>query len=114
MVPTQGGDCYSTPLGWLESNGFCFQKLGRSSKPSIYYLLAGSLRDLRGFTRDDDAQGRSHADEFGRLRASPGDIGLESIIQADCGTPTLLLQGSLVNFVSGEAVRSSYLVPSKA
>ena len=64
VVPTQGGDCYSTPLGWLESMGFCFQKLGRSSKASIYYLLAGALRDLRGFARDADVQGRSRADEY--------------------------------------------------
>ena len=51
MVPTQGGDCYSTPLGWLESNEGGFQRLGRSSKHSIYYLLTHSLRDLRGFDR---------------------------------------------------------------
>ena len=114
MVPTQGGDCYSTPLGWLESMGFCFQKLGRSSRASIYYLLAGSLRDLRGFTRDADVQGRSHADEFGRLRPGPGGIGLESMIQARSDTPTLLLQGSQVIFVRGAAVGRRYLFLSKA
>ena len=113
VVPTQGGDCYSTPLGWLESNGFCFQKLGRSSKASIYYLLAGSLRDLRGFTRDDDAQGRSHADEFGRLRAGPGGIGPKSTIQARHATAASLLQCSQVDFLRGVAVGSSYLFPTK-
>ena len=90
MVPTQGEDCYSPTLGWLESNEGGFQKLGRSSKASIYYLLAGSLRDLHGFARDADVQGmvqgRSHADEFGRLRPGPRGIGLESIIQARYGT----------------------------
>ena len=85
MVPTQGEDCYSPPLGWLESNEGGFQKLGRSSKASIYDILAGSLRDLRGFARDADVQGRSHADESGRLRPGPRGMGLEPIIQADCG-----------------------------
>ena len=113
VVPTQGGDCYSTPLGWLESNGFCFQKLGRSSKASIYYFLAGSLWDLRGFAHDDDVQGRSHADEYGRLRSGPGGIGLKSMIQARSATPTLLLQCSQVDFLRGVAVGSSYLFLSK-
>ena len=54
MVLTQGEDCYSPPLGWLESNEGGFQKLGRSSKASIYDFLAGSLPDLRGFDRDAD------------------------------------------------------------
>ena len=97
-------DCYSPPLGWLESNEGGFQKLGRSSKASIYYLLAGSLRDLHGFARDADVQGRSHADEFGRLRPGPGGIGLESMIQARSATPTLLLQGSHIIFVREAAV----------
>ena len=113
VVPTQGEDCDSPPLGWLESNEGVFQKLGRSSKASIYYFLAGSLRDLRGFARDADVQGRSHADEFGRLRPGPGGIGLESMIQARSDTPTLLLQGSQVIFVRGAAVGRRYLVPSK-
>ena len=113
VVPTQGGDCYSTPLGWLESMGFCFQKLGRSSKASTYYFLAGSLLDLRGFARDADVQGRSHADEFGRLRPGPGGIGLESMIQARSATPALLLQGSQVIFVRGAAVGRRYLRPTK-
>ena len=113
VVPTQGGDCYSTPLGWLESNGFCFQKLGRSSKASIYYFLAGSLWDLRGFAHDDDVQGRSHADEYGRLRPGPGGIGPKSTIQAQSGTAASLLQCSQVDFLRGVAVGSSYLFPTK-
>ena len=109
VVPSQGEDCYTPPLGWLESDEGGFQKLGRSSKASIYYLLAGSLRDLHGFARDADVQGRSHADEFGRLRPGPGGIGLESMIQARSATPTLLLygysvQGSQVIFVREAAV----------
>lgn len=111
MVPTQGGDCYSTPLGWLESNEGGFQKLGRSSKASIYYFLAGSLRDLRGFARDADVQGRSHADEFGRLRPVPGGIGPESMIQAQSDTAILLLQGSQVDFLRGVAVGRRDLFP---
>ena len=47
------------PFGHVESNEGGFQKLGRSSRASIYYLLAGSLLDLRGFARDADVQGRS-------------------------------------------------------
>ena len=113
MVPTQGEDCDSPPLGWLESNEGGFQKLGRSSKASIYYFLTGSLRDLRGFARAADVQGRSHADEFGRLRPGPGGIGLESMIQARHCTPTLLLQGSQVIFVRGTAVGRRDLVLSK-
>ena len=104
MVPTQGEDCYSPPLGWFESNEGGLQKLGRSSKASIYYLLAGSLRDLHGFARDADVQGRSHADEFGRLRPGPDGIGPESMIQAQSDTATLLLQGSQVIFVREAAV----------
>ena len=51
MVPTQGGDCYSTPLGWFESNEGGFQRLGRSSKHSIYVItyslaLSGTCADL--------------------------------------------------------------------
>ena len=80
----------------------------------MYYFLAGSLLDLRGFARDADVQGRSHADECGRLRPGPGGIGLESMIQGDCGTPTLLLQGAQVIFVRGAAVGRRYLVPTKA
>ena len=102
------------PFGHVESNGCCFQKLGRSSKASIYYFLAGSLRDLRGFARDADVQGRSHADEYGQLRPGPGGIGLESMIQARSPTPTLLIQGSHVIFVRGSAVGIRNLVPSKA
>ena len=30
------------PFGHVESNGCCFQKLGRSSKASFHYFLAGS------------------------------------------------------------------------
>ena len=67
------------PFGHVESNEGGVQKLGRSSRASIYYLLAGSLLDLRGFARDADVQGRSHADEYGRLRSGPGGIGLKSI-----------------------------------
>ena len=49
VVPTQGGGCYSTPLGWLESNESCFQRLGTSSRPSTHHLLTRYLRHLRGF-----------------------------------------------------------------
>ena len=101
-------------FGHVESNEGGFQKLGRSSRASIYYLLAGSLLDLRGFARDADVQGRSHADEYGRLRSGPGGIGLKSMIQARSGTPTFLLQGSQVIFVRGTAVGRRYLVLSKA
>ena len=74
------------PFGHVESNEGGFQKLGRSSKASIYYLLAGALRDLRGFARDADVQGRSRADEFGRLRPSPRGMGPQSMIQAPSDT----------------------------
>ena len=43
VVPTQGEDCTTVlPLGWFESNEGDFQKLGRSSKPSIFDLLTRS------------------------------------------------------------------------
>ena len=79
------------PFGHVESNEGGFQKLGRSSRASIHYFLAGSLRDLRGFDRDADVWRRSRADEFGRLRSAPRGIGPKSTIQAHSDMASLLI-----------------------
>ena len=62
VVPTQGEDCDSPPLGWLESNEGVFQKLGRSSKASIYYLLTFSLPALARIRSKLMRAGRGDAD----------------------------------------------------
>ena len=101
VVPTQGEDCDSPPLGWLESNGCCFQNLGRSSMASIHHLLTFSLRDLRGFDRMLMSGCRSRADELGRIRPLPGVIGRKSIIQEQCDTATLLYRYRAHRSISG-------------
>ena len=96
MVSSITLDPYSIIKSLMEAS-FTHLKIGRPPR----------LTELR----DDDAQGRSHADEFGRLRAGPGGIGPKSTIQARHATAASLLQCSQVDVLRGVAVGSSYLVP---